>query len=146
MQGGVWSDADFINGGLDICMPGQGFGGVLGLMWGDGLVANVNNGSIAESRLDDAVSVAHPFRFPSLNHLQAIRTLTPWIALGQADEPPPNVTFNADPYFFTAPDAHWRDVRAATTWRERLAHVFAPPQGPAVEWSPSAAPEPSGPR
>jgi sterol desaturase/sphingolipid hydroxylase (fatty acid hydroxylase superfamily) len=29
--------------------------------------------------------------------------------------------------------AIWRDVRAATTWRERLAHVFAPPGGPAVE-------------
>ncbi|GAA4853549.1 sterol desaturase family protein [Actinomycetospora corticicola] len=29
--------------------------------------------------------------------------------------------------------AIWRDVRAATTWRARLAHVFAPPGGPAVE-------------
>jgi len=50
-----WSNAPFINGGLDLSMPGVGFGGLLGAMWGDALVECVKNGSVAETRVDDAV-------------------------------------------------------------------------------------------
>ncbi|MCD2188411.1 sterol desaturase family protein [Actinomycetospora soli] len=58
--------------------------------------------------------------------------------------PPPTLNVAGLQYHEFA--AIWRDVRAASTWRERLAHVFAPPGRPAVEWSRSAAPEPAGPR
>ncbi|KAH9835394.1 glycoside hydrolase [Rhodofomes roseus] len=97
--GGVWSDAEFINGGLDICMPGVGFGGVLGTMWGDSLFPYVENGTVAESRVDDAV----------------VRLLTPWIFPGQSVNPPPAVTWNADPTFYQTDDAYWRDVRKVET-------------------------------
>ncbi|EIN14278.1 glycoside hydrolase [Punctularia strigosozonata HHB-11173 SS5] len=97
--GGDWGDAAFINGGLDMSMPGSGFGGMFGNMFGDALLADVKNSSVTESRVNDAV----------------LRTLVPWIAFGQADTPLPNVTFNAVPTFFVTDDAHWRDVRKEST-------------------------------
>ncbi|KZT68357.1 glycoside hydrolase family 3 protein [Daedalea quercina L-15889] len=97
--GAVWGDAEFINGGLDICMPGVGYGGILGTMWGDALIPYVENGTVAESRVDDA----------------AVRLLTPWINSGQADSPPPAVTWNSDPTFFETDDAYWHDVRKIET-------------------------------
>ena len=62
-QGGVWGDAEFVNGGLDINMPGIGFGGELGSFWGDALLPYVENGTIPEWRLDDAVCF-HPLVIP----------------------------------------------------------------------------------
>ncbi|KAH9932207.1 glycoside hydrolase [Fomitopsis serialis] len=97
--GGDWGDADFINGGLDMSMPGVGFGGIFGPMWGQGLIPLIENGTIAESRVDDA----------------AIRTLTPWIFSGQPAYPPPAVTWNADPQYYETEDAYWRDVRQVET-------------------------------
>ncbi|KAH9931542.1 glycoside hydrolase [Fomitopsis serialis] len=96
--GGVWSDTEFINGGLDIAMPGVAFLGIFGLWWGDGLIPYVESGVVSESRVDDA----------------AIRLLTPWIFSGQADNPPPAVTFNVDPVYITD-DVYWRDVRKVET-------------------------------
>ncbi|KAH9931535.1 glycoside hydrolase [Fomitopsis serialis] len=97
--GGVWSDAETINGGLDISMPGVALLGYFGLMWGDGLVSSIESGLVSESRVDDAVRHS---------------PLTPWISSGQADNPPPAVTYNVNP-IFVAEDAHWRDVRKIET-------------------------------
>ncbi|TFY62536.1 hypothetical protein EVJ58_g3808 [Rhodofomes roseus] len=97
--GGVWGDAEFINGGLDISMPGVGIGGVLGAWWGDGLIPYVLDGTVAESRVDDAV----------------IRLLTPWIFSGQSANPPPAVTWNVDQIFYPTEDAYWHDVRKVET-------------------------------
>lgn len=38
-------------------MPGVGFGGLLGSWWGDKLIPYVQNGTVPESRVDDAVIV-----------------------------------------------------------------------------------------
>ncbi|EPS94914.1 hypothetical protein FOMPIDRAFT_281622 [Fomitopsis schrenkii] len=97
--GAIWDDAEVINGGLDIAMPGVGFGGLLGSWWGDKLIPYVQNGTVPESRVDDAV----------------IRTLTPWIASGQADTPPPEVTWNTLAVFYQADSAYWHDERKPET-------------------------------
>ena len=60
-------------------MPGNGFGGILGIFYGDELRDLVNNRTIAESRLDDMIH----------------RILTPYYATGQADKKLPDVPFNA---------------------------------------------------
>lgn len=60
-------------------MPGNGFGGILGIFYGDELRDLVNNGTVPESRLDDMVH----------------RILTPYYASGQADKKLPSVPFNA---------------------------------------------------
>lgn len=60
-------------------MPGNGFGGLLGIFYGDELRDMVNNGTVPESRLDDMIH----------------RILTPYYALGQADKELPSVPFNA---------------------------------------------------
>jgi beta-glucosidase len=52
--GGTHADTD-INGGLDISMPGVGFAQVMGTFWGSNLLPLVQNGTVAESRVDDAV-------------------------------------------------------------------------------------------
>lgn len=41
--------------------------------------------------------------------------MTPWIASGQADHPPPPVTWNYDPPFFPTNVTYWHDVRKPTT-------------------------------
>ena len=47
---------------------------------------------------------------------QAVRVLTPWIASGQADRPPPSVTWNTDPLLYSAnTTTYWHDVRAPAT-------------------------------
>ena len=46
---------------------------------------------------------------------QAIRILTPWIASGQADHPPPPITWNYDPPFYPTNNTYWHDVRKPTT-------------------------------
>lgn len=48
-------------------------------------------------------------------HLQAIRILTPWIAFGQADHPPPPITWNTDPFYIPPNATHWHDVRMPET-------------------------------
>ena len=58
-------------------MPGSAFGGIFGSFWGDDLTEIVNNGSVTEDRLDDAV----------------LRLLTPMVWLGQDTNPPPEVVF-----------------------------------------------------
>jgi beta-glucosidase len=60
-------------------MPGNGFGGILGIFYGDELRDMVNNGTVPESRLDDMIH----------------RILTPYYATGQADKKLPSVPFNA---------------------------------------------------
>jgi beta-glucosidase len=117
VQGGDWGTKDFINGGLDMSMPGQGFGDTFGTSFGDVLLSNVKNSSVTEARVDDAVSsqLDSVLGYVLTSGSKVIRTLTPWIAHGQADTPLPNVTFNADPTFFTTDDAKWRDVRQEST-------------------------------
>ncbi|TFY61579.1 hypothetical protein EVJ58_g4431 [Rhodofomes roseus] len=97
--GGDWGDAEFINGGLDMSMPGVGFGGIFGPFWGQNLLPYIANGTVTEGRVDDA----------------AIRTLTPWIFSNQPAYPPPAVTWNADPQYYETEDAYWRDVRQVET-------------------------------
>ena len=83
----MWGNEESINGGLDLAMPGAGFG-----FWGDNLIPYVENGTVPESRIDDAVRSIHGTYWPIANlpaHLQAIRVLAPWIASGQADHPRP---------------------------------------------------------
>ena len=47
---------------------------------------------------------------------QAIRVLTPWLTSGQADYPPPPVTWNTDPLLFSPnTTTYWHDVRTPTT-------------------------------
>jgi len=77
--GGAWSSKESIVGGLDILMPGLGYGGVLGSFWGPDLINLVNNGSVPESRIDDAVT----------------RLLTPYYASSQPGNPLPSVPFDA---------------------------------------------------
>ncbi|KAH8921086.1 glycoside hydrolase family 3 protein [Atractiella rhizophila] len=76
--GAVHGTFDYFIGGTDLQMPGSGFGGVLGADWASGLSAAVKNGTIPETRLNDAV----------------VRVLTPWYA-NQADKQVPSVPFNA---------------------------------------------------
>ena len=57
-QGGDWGDAEFINGGLDLSMPGAGFGGIFGPFWGPALIPYIENGTVTEARVDDAVRIA----------------------------------------------------------------------------------------
>lgn len=46
----MWGNEAFINGGLDLGMPG-----VIYPFWGDALIPYVENGTVPESRVDDAV-------------------------------------------------------------------------------------------
>ncbi|THU82334.1 glycoside hydrolase [Dendrothele bispora CBS 962.96] len=85
-------------GGLDMAMPGSGYGGIFGQMWGENLVALVENGTVPEDRITDA----------------ATRVLTPWIWLGQDQTQLPEVVFNGASPFFVAPDGY-RDVRDSNT-------------------------------
>lgn len=71
--GGTWDGPNTLNAGQDIDNPGQGLGGALGSFFADDLPAALANGTISESRLDDAVR----------------RILTPFYQLGQADTPLP---------------------------------------------------------
>ncbi|TIA94058.1 hypothetical protein E3P81_00460 [Wallemia ichthyophaga] len=81
--GGVHSDVDSIMSGLDGSFPGVGYGGGFGSFWED-LPELVKNGSVSESRLDDACH----------------RMLTPYFWLGQDGEhTPPEVKFVGNPYF-----------------------------------------------
>jgi len=77
--GGVWSTRATIVGGNDIDFPGKGYGGSLGIFFDGELVTLVQNGTVPESRLDDAVT----------------RVLTPYFAHGQADKPLPPTAINA---------------------------------------------------
>ncbi|KAK7457801.1 hypothetical protein VKT23_010141 [Stygiomarasmius scandens] len=85
-------------GGLDMAMPGSGYGGIFGNMWGDALIALVENGTIPEDRVTDA----------------ATRILTPWVWLGQDQTSLPEVVFNGASAYFSAPDGS-RDVRDSET-------------------------------
>ena len=76
---GIWGTREAVYGGNDLDMPGNGFNGLLGIFYGDELRDLVNNGTIAESRLDDMIH----------------RVLTPYYAAGQADKKLPDVPFNA---------------------------------------------------
>jgi len=67
--GGTWDSEASVVGGLDLEMPGLNFGGALGTFFDTSLVALVNNGTITQERLED----------------MAVRVLTPYFALGQAD-------------------------------------------------------------
>ena len=51
----MWGNAEFINGGLDMGMPGIGLDGYSGDFWGDNLIPYLENGTVPESRVDDAV-------------------------------------------------------------------------------------------
>lgn len=77
--GGTWADTDY-NGGLDVTMPGSGSNGSNGLFGGQGLIENVQNGTISESRIDDAV----------------LRILTPYFELQGTDNSYPDPGFNAN--------------------------------------------------
>ena len=51
----MWGNEEFINGGLDLGMPGSAYYGIFGDFWGDNLIPYIDNGTVAESRVDDAV-------------------------------------------------------------------------------------------
>ncbi|THU93532.1 glycoside hydrolase [Dendrothele bispora CBS 962.96] len=91
--GGQHNDVDTLMAGLDMAMPGSGFGGLFGQFWSD-LVQLVENGTVPEDRVTDA----------------ALRILTPYIWLGQDETPLPEHVFNALPTLWDAPDVY-RDVR-----------------------------------
>ncbi|KAK7458788.1 hypothetical protein VKT23_009793 [Stygiomarasmius scandens] len=86
-------------GGMDMSMPGSGFGELFGVMWGDTLVELVQNGTVPEERVDD----------------MAVRILMPWIYLGQDQKKLPEVVFNGvgSPYFNATNG--YRDVRKDDT-------------------------------
>lgn len=46
---------------------------------------------------------------------QVIRILTPWIASGQADHPPPPVTWNTASFVYPTNITYWHDVRKPET-------------------------------
>lgn len=47
---------------------------------------------------------------------QIVRILTPWIASGQADHPPPPVSWNTEPFsYLPNTTAYWHDVRKPET-------------------------------
>ncbi|KAH7137830.1 glycoside hydrolase superfamily [Dactylonectria macrodidyma] len=77
--GGTWGTDPFVMGGLDINMPGLGFGNVTGPFFDKELYHLVSNRTIAMSRLDDMVT----------------RALTPLIATGQMDRPLPATAVNS---------------------------------------------------
>ncbi|TIB59866.1 hypothetical protein E3P77_04156, partial [Wallemia ichthyophaga] len=81
--GATESDIDSVMSGLDASFPGEGFGGGSGALW-ENLPELVKNGSIPESRLDDACH----------------RMLTPYFWLGQDGEhTPPEVNFVGNSFF-----------------------------------------------
>lgn len=94
---GVWATQPSVYGGNDLDMPGNGFGGILGIFYGDELEELVNNGTISESRLDDQVN----------------RIFTPYFASGQADKTLPDVPFNAG--FIPTLDVEYRLVQKPST-------------------------------
>ena len=51
----MWGNAELFNGGLDMGMPGVGLDGYSGDFWGDNLIPNLENGTVPDSRVDDAV-------------------------------------------------------------------------------------------
>ena len=54
--------------------------------------------------------------FRNLILYQAIRILTPWIASGQADRPPPATTWNTNPILYSPnTTTYWHDVRQPET-------------------------------
>lgn len=66
-------------GGLDVNMPGSGFGNVTGTFFNKELSDLVSNGTIPESRLDDMVA----------------RAITPLVSTGQLDYPLPPIAINS---------------------------------------------------
>ncbi|KIY51895.1 hypothetical protein FISHEDRAFT_70390 [Fistulina hepatica ATCC 64428] len=104
-QGAVISDwgaqhnnIESVFGGLDVSMPGNVFGGLLGDFWGDNLVADVKNGSVPEYLLDQRV----------------YRVLMPYYHLGQNTTPLPEVIYNANVGYYDQVD-RTRNVRQPTT-------------------------------
>ncbi|KAF9064428.1 beta-D-xylosidase/beta-D-glucosidase [Rhodocollybia butyracea] len=77
--GGQWDNVDSARNGLDMGMPGFGYGGFFGSFWGSNMVDMVNNGTITEQVLRDKV----------------IRILTSYYHLGMDINPLPDVGFNA---------------------------------------------------
>lgn len=94
---GVWATQPSVYGGNDLDMPGNGFGGILGIFYGAELEELVNNGTISQSRLDDQVN----------------RIFTPYFASGQADKTLPDVPFNAG--FIPTLDVEYRLVQKPST-------------------------------
>ncbi|KAF5350410.1 hypothetical protein D9758_012464 [Tetrapyrgos nigripes] len=86
-------------GGMDLSMPGSGFGSLFGSMWGPALVELVRNGTVPEERVTDS----------------ATRVLIPWVWLGQDKKKLPPVIFNGvGRAMYDVPD-EYRDVRKEET-------------------------------
>jgi beta-glucosidase len=68
--GGVWDGANTFNAGNDLDFPGLNLFGLLGSFFADDLPGDFANGTVSEARLTDA----------------AVRILTPYFQLGQADK------------------------------------------------------------
>ena len=51
----MWGNTKFINGGLNMGMPGSAFGGYFSNFWDTNLIPYVNNGTVAEAQVDDVV-------------------------------------------------------------------------------------------
>lgn len=77
--GGTWGTEGFVMGGLDVNMPGLGYGNILGPFYDQELLKMVENGTISETRLDDMV----------------VCVVTPLISTGQLDNPLPSTVINS---------------------------------------------------
>ncbi|CED82386.1 Glycoside hydrolase, superfamily [Phaffia rhodozyma] len=100
--GGTWDTVKDASYGLDVSMPGLGFGGVLGTYFNDELVEAIGSGAgqVSEARLND----------------MAIRTLTPFFWLNQNDSSYPAVSFVSDNLSPLNQDVnvqadHWKVIR-----------------------------------
>lgn len=86
-------------GGLDVNMPGLGYGNILGPFYDQELLNMVENRTIAETRLDDMVA----------------RVITPLISTGQLDNPPPSTVINSVGIANWPVPASYRNVQRDTT-------------------------------
>ncbi|KAB8217573.1 glycoside hydrolase superfamily [Aspergillus novoparasiticus] len=97
--GGVWGTQGFAMGGLDVNMPGRGYGNKFGPFFDQELYHLVSNGTIAEARLNDMVA----------------RVVTPAIVTGQLDKPLPSIAINSVGSQYWPVQATYRNVQKEST-------------------------------
>ncbi|KAH7028124.1 glycoside hydrolase superfamily [Microdochium trichocladiopsis] len=97
--GGTWGTEGFVMGGLDLNLPGLGYGNILGNFYDQELYQMVLNGTIPESRLDDMV----------------VRVLVPLFASGQYDKPIPSTVINSVGAANWPEPAQYRNVQKRST-------------------------------
>jgi beta-glucosidase len=96
---GTWGTEGFVMGGLDVNMPGLGYGNILGPFYDQELLKMVENGTISETRLGDMV----------------VRVITPLISTGQLDNPLPSTVINSVGIANWPVPATYRNVQQEST-------------------------------